>query len=80
MAFRVAGSMPVHVAVDSRRNRIDEKLRSYNHAFLPRSNHQSGHSLSGRPTHTRPHQQTRYGMEERFAFHFPVTSSVSLIF
>ncbi|GFU30557.1 hypothetical protein TNCV_3278051 [Trichonephila clavipes] len=52
------------------------KLRSYNQAYLPCLNHKLGHSLSGRPTHTMPQQQTRYGMEERFAFHFPVTSSI----
>ncbi|GFU15168.1 hypothetical protein TNCV_4664131 [Trichonephila clavipes] len=60
----------------SRRNRIQEKLRFCSHAFLPRSTNQSGHSLPGRPTHIRPHTQSRYGMEERFAFRFPETPSI----
>ncbi|GFW91513.1 zinc finger MYM-type protein 1 [Trichonephila clavipes] len=38
----------------SHRNRIEEQLRSCNHAFLPSSIHQSGHSL--RQAH--PHQAT----------------------
>ncbi|GFY27119.1 integrase catalytic domain-containing protein [Trichonephila clavipes] len=59
-----------------RRNRIQEKLRFCSHAFLPRSTNQSGHSLPGRPTHIRPHTLSRYGMEERFAFRFPVTPSI----
>ncbi|GFU10753.1 transposable element Tcb1 transposase [Trichonephila clavipes] len=59
-----------------RRNRMQEKLRFCSHAFLPRSTNQSGHSLPGRPTHIRPHTLSRYGMEERFAFHFPVTPSI----
>ncbi|GFT09638.1 hypothetical protein TNCV_4948061 [Trichonephila clavipes] len=60
----------------SRRNRIQEKLRFCSHAFLPRSTNQSGHSLPGRPTHIRPHTQSKYGMEERFAFRFPETPSI----
>ncbi|GFX17841.1 hypothetical protein TNCV_2292901 [Trichonephila clavipes] len=60
----------------SRRNRIQEQLSSCNHAFLPRSIYQSGHSLPGRPNYIRPHLQSRYGMEERFAFRFPETPSV----
>ncbi|GFW74249.1 hypothetical protein TNCV_2524531 [Trichonephila clavipes] len=60
----------------SRRNRIQEQLSSCNHAFLPRSIYQSGHTLPGRPNHIRPHLQSRYGMEERFAFRFPETPSV----
>ncbi|GFW29508.1 hypothetical protein TNCV_744501 [Trichonephila clavipes] len=59
-----------------RRNRIQEKLRFCSHAFLPRSTNQSGHSLPGRPTHIRPHTLSRYGMEERFAFRFPVMPSI----
>ncbi|GFW47908.1 hypothetical protein TNCV_2400951 [Trichonephila clavipes] len=55
---------------------MQEKLRFCSHAFLPRSTNQSGHSLPGRPTHIRPHTLSRYGMEERFAFRFPVTPSI----
>ncbi|GFX48009.1 hypothetical protein TNCV_4113441 [Trichonephila clavipes] len=60
----------------SRRNRIQEQLRFCNHASLPRSTYQSGHSLSGRPKNIRPHIQSRHGMEERFAFRFPETPSI----
>ncbi|GFU96122.1 retrotransposable element Tf2 protein type 1 [Trichonephila clavipes] len=66
-----------HYSGLSRRNRIQEKLRFCSHAFLPRLTNQSGHSLPGRPTHIRPHTLSRYGMEERFAFRFPVTPSIS---
>ncbi|GFY30571.1 DUF4817 domain-containing protein [Trichonephila clavipes] len=55
---------------------MQEKLRFCSHASLPRSTNQSGHSLPGRPTHIRPHTLSRYGMEERFAFRFPVTPSI----
>ncbi|GFU33001.1 hypothetical protein TNCV_4155791 [Trichonephila clavipes] len=61
-----------------RRNRMQEKLRFCSHAFLPSSTNQSGHSLPGRPTHIRPHTLSRYGMEERFAFRFPVTPSIKV--
>ncbi|GFT98286.1 hypothetical protein TNCV_2903831 [Trichonephila clavipes] len=60
----------------SRRKRIQEQLKFCNHASLPRSTYQSGHSLSGRPNHIRPHIQSRHGMEERFAFRFPETPSI----
>ncbi|GFV75881.1 hypothetical protein TNCV_1454781 [Trichonephila clavipes] len=60
----------------SRRNRIQEQLRFCNHASLPRSTYQSGHSLSSRPNHIRVHIQSRHGMEERFAFRFPETPSI----
>ncbi|GFX04702.1 hypothetical protein TNCV_1912471 [Trichonephila clavipes] len=60
----------------SRRNRRYDQHRFNSHASLPRSNNQSGLSHSARPIYIRPHRQTRYGMEERFAFHFPVTSGV----
>ncbi|GFY33826.1 hypothetical protein TNCV_4595381 [Trichonephila clavipes] len=60
----------------SRRNRIQEQLRFCNHASLPRSTYQSGHSLSGRPNNIRPHIQSRHGMEKRFAFRFPETPSI----
>ncbi|GFV74416.1 hypothetical protein TNCV_5128581 [Trichonephila clavipes] len=59
-----------------RQNRMQENLRFCSHASLPRSTNQSGHSLPGRPTHIRPHTLSRYGMEERFAFRFPVTPSI----
>ncbi|GFU03860.1 hypothetical protein TNCV_1718311 [Trichonephila clavipes] len=55
---------------------MQENLRFCSHASLPRSTNQSGHSLPGRPTHIRPHTLSRYGMEERFAFRFPVTPSI----
>ncbi|GFY33983.1 hypothetical protein TNCV_4596911 [Trichonephila clavipes] len=55
---------------------MQENLSFCSHASLPRSTNQSGHSLPGRPTHIRPHTQSRYGMEERFAFRFPVTPSI----
>ncbi|GFV89586.1 hypothetical protein TNCV_994181 [Trichonephila clavipes] len=58
---------------------MQENLRFCSHASLPRSTNQSGHSLPGRPTHIRPHTLSRYGMEERFAFRFPVTPSIIII-
>ncbi|GFV63828.1 hypothetical protein TNCV_2278321 [Trichonephila clavipes] len=58
---------------------MQENLRFCSHASLPRSNNQSGHSLPGRPTHIRPHTPSRYGMEERFAFRFPVTPSIIIV-
>ncbi|GFW42984.1 probable RNA-directed DNA polymerase from transposon X-element [Trichonephila clavipes] len=50
---------------------MEENPRSRSHAPLPPLIDQKGHTHSGRPIHTRNQLQTRYGMEERFAFHFP---------
>ncbi|GFW99222.1 hypothetical protein TNCV_3009901 [Trichonephila clavipes] len=60
-----------------RRNRMQKKI-SDSVATPPchvRPTNQDTHS-PGRPNHIRPHTLSRYGMEERFAFRFPVTPSI----